>query len=395
MTATGDLLHAPSAPMHNRHLPGLDGLRGIACLLVFFYHLRWAAGDPPLRIGSFDLLPIFKNCDVGVAIFFALSGLLLSLPFWKAIDGGTQWPSFGPYLWRRACRIIPAYYACLIVIYLFEGGTYTLYGFIDFLLHATFLHTFSDQSYLSHYGPLWTIGIEFQFYLLLPMLMAFAGWLSKRLGIIAACMGLIVFTYGVDVIAKMTLNSIEPSVPDRFLASGGNVLEMGTIFHYLKYFAFGMVGAALSLHWRRAGERTVPAICGVLAAAGAFLILAFSGEGVWRTTALTGWPLNLAAFALLAASLPAVPALSRFFELRPLVFAGEISYGVYLWHDLVLKSVFAGTLPGRLQGWPLVLAGGLIALGISTLIAWLSFRFLEQPAMRAPCPSRIRLGNLT
>lgn len=369
-----------------RHLPGLDGLRGIACFLVFLYHLRWAAGDPPLMVAGFDLLPAFKNCDIGVAIFFALSGLLLSMPFWRAIHASKPTPDYGRYLWRRACRIVPAYYACLVVVFLLEGGTYTLYGFLDFLLHTSFLHTFSDQSYLSHHGVLWTIGIEFQFYLLLPVIMAGVGWLTRRAGAITACLGLIVLTTLIGLAAAKALHFIEPHVPDRFLGPDGKVLSMGTIFHYLKYFALGISGSALALHWRKQPNTLAPNLGAVAGLLGTLVLLFISGEGVWRETAPTGWPVNLAIFALLAAALPAAPIFSRFFELRPLVFAGEISYGVYLWHDLVIKAVFAGTLPGRFHGWPLVLIGGAVALAITTLVAWLSFRFLEKPAMQASYP---------
>jgi peptidoglycan/LPS O-acetylase OafA/YrhL len=179
---------------------------------------------------------------------------------------------------------------------------------------------------------------------------------------------------------------VEPFVPDRFLGSDGKVLTMGSIFHYLKYFALGIAGSALTLHWRRTKAHFAPLACAIAGIVGVLLLLLTSGEGVWRATAPLGWPLNLAVFALLAAALPATPAISRFLEIRALIFAGEISYGVYLWHELVLKSVFAGTLPGRLEGWPLVLMGGGIALGVSVLLAWASFRFLEQPAMRASYP---------
>jgi peptidoglycan/LPS O-acetylase OafA/YrhL len=370
----------------DRHMPGLDGLRGVACLLVFVYHLRWAAGDPALTIGGFDMLRVMKNCDIGVAIFFALSGLLLSMPYWRAIYADAPWPECRRYLWRRACRILPAYYACLVVVYLLRDGTYTFYGFLDFLLHAGFAHTFSDQSYLSVYGPLWTIGIEFQFYLLLPAMMAAIAWLTRKAGVAPACLALVAVTGLLGFIVRAALVAVEPSISDRFLANDGPVILSGTIFHYLKYFAVGIAGGALVLHWRRSKAGLEPLIAGSLAGVGTIVLLFASSEAAWRQTQWTGWPLNLVLFTLLAASLSAAPMLARFFELRPLVFAGEISYGIYLWHDLVLRAVFGGTLPGRLAGWPLVLAGGAVALGVTVLIAWLSYRTIERPAMKASYP---------
>ena len=63
----------------------------------------------------------------------------------------TQAPNLKQYLWRRVCRIVPAYYAVLIVVYLLRPGTYTFYGAVDFLFHFTFLHNFSDSSYYGVY----------------------------------------------------------------------------------------------------------------------------------------------------------------------------------------------------------------------------------------------------
>jgi peptidoglycan/LPS O-acetylase OafA/YrhL len=256
----------------DRHLPGLDGLRGVACLLVFLYHLRWAAGDPPLAIGSFQVIPILKNCDIGVAIFFALSGLLLSIPFWRAVHSGAKWPDFGRYIWRRACRIVPAYYACLIVVYLFRGGTYTFYGFIDFLLHAGFVHTFSDQSYLSVQGVLWTIGLEFQFYLFLPAMMAGLAWIARKIDLRIACAALFTATFALQAAARAVIVAIEPIIPDRFLGPSGLVIACGTIFHFLPFFVLGILGGGLCLFWRDRRMYIAPLASGCLALAGVALI---------------------------------------------------------------------------------------------------------------------------
>jgi peptidoglycan/LPS O-acetylase OafA/YrhL len=290
------------------------------------------------------------------------------------------------YLWRRICRIVPAYYACLVVVYLLESGTYTLFGFVDFALHAIFLHTWADYSYLSQYGVLWTIGIEFQFYLLLPPIMCVMRYVTQRSGVAAACGLLVVATFLLSEGTHALLRAVEPLMPDRVLSARGPVLEMGTILHYLKYFALGISGSVLMLSWRRQKATIAPLVAAGLGFAGVAMLIAFSGEGLWRKTAVTGWPLGFAFFALIAAALPVCPLFSRVFETRLLAFAGQISYGMYLWHDLVLKAVFGGTLPGRLHGGLLVAVGGAIALAVTTLIAWLSFRFIEQPAMRSSCP---------
>src|SRR5215207_10905767 len=96
-------------------LAGLDGLRGIACLMVFLYHARWHAQssmENPLRLQvfGFDFEGLLARFDAGVVIFFVLSGLLLSVPFWRGILRQAPTPNVNQYFWRRLCRIVPAYY---------------------------------------------------------------------------------------------------------------------------------------------------------------------------------------------------------------------------------------------------------------------------------------------
>jgi peptidoglycan/LPS O-acetylase OafA/YrhL len=370
-------------------LAGLDGLRGLACVLVFFYHLRWharpAEGTPiELKIGALDLEPFLQRCDIGVGIFFVLSGLLLSLPFWRAILAGSARPAFGPYLWRRSCRIVPAYYAVLIVIYLLRDGTYTFYGALDFLLHATFLHNFADYSYLSVYPVLWTIGIEFQFYLLLPLLMASLAWLWRKGGAALAFVALFAGTWGLDLAVRAALTSIAPSVPDRLLADQNSMVAGGTIFSYLKLFAFGIAGAWAVLRWPWS-RRTADLLC-AMSLAGTVCLIAFGEEAGWRETSVFGWPLNALVLGVLAASLASSQFFARVFSARWLTATGTISYGVYLWHEISQRAVFGGTLKNSLHGWPLFAAGGIIALAITFLIAALSWRYVERQALRSPYP---------
>ncbi len=372
-------------------LAGLDGLRGLACLLVFFYHLRWEArplngSRLELKLGSFDVEPLLSRCDIGVGIFFVLSGLLLSMPFWKAILSGTPSPRFGPYLWRRACRIIPAYYAVLVVVYLLRGGTYTLYGLLDFLLHATFLHNFADYAYLSVHPVLWTIGIEFQFYLLLPLVMAGVGWLWKKGGAWLALVVLFGGTWALDLGTRAALGSIAPAIPDRFLADSESMVISGTIFSYLKLFAFGIAAALAVLRWPWS-QRTADTLC-VLSLGGIAALIACGTEAGWRETSTCGWPLNALVLAALAASVACSGFFARLFSAAWLAALGTISYGVYLWHEIAQHAVFGGTLRNSLQGWPVFLVGGALSLAVTVLIATLSWRFIERDSLKSPYPFR-------
>ncbi len=380
----------PLVSQKSERLPGLDGLRGIACLLVFFYHLRWHArpsDEVPLAlgIGGFDVEWLLRSCDIGVAIFFVLSGLLLSLPYWRSILDGVPCQSTRDYLWRRFCRIAPAYYAVLVVVYLVRGGTYTLHGAMDLFLHATFLHNSADFSYHSVQPVLWTIGLEFQFYLLLPLIMAGLAIAWRKGGALLAVGALIGGSWVLDLAAQCAFAALAPHVSERIIAHGESAVVGGTIFSYLKVFAFGITGALLVVRWPWS-RRTADAIC-ASTLLGTLALIALGHESGWRETALTGWPTNVFLLGIFAAALVRSEIFARLFSARWLAATGAISYGVYLWHELVQRAVFAGTLRNSLHGAPLFFVGGAIALSSTCLIAWLSWRMLERPALRLPCPS--------
>ncbi len=377
----------PAAKTDNR-LPGLDGLRGLACFMVFFYHLRWSAQPSDaaplvLPIGMLNLEFLLRKFDIGVAIFFVLSGLLLSLPFWRAILESQPAPQMGKYLWRRACRIVPAYFAVLVAVYLLRGDTYTFYGALDFLLHVTFLHNFADYAYLGPHRDLWTIGIEFQFYLLLPLIMAAVASVFRKCGAAVTLLALIGGCWLADVAATSALRMAEPLIPDRFVSATGDVI-VGTVFSYLKLFAFG-IAAAFAVLRVRCSERSADIACVACIVATA-AIVTFGDEAGWRHTSALGWPLNALVLGTLAASVARSGFFARALSTKWMAAAGTISYGIYLWHDLVLHAAFAGTLRGNLSGFPLFFIGGAIALAVTLIIATLSWCFIERGTLRAPYP---------
>jgi peptidoglycan/LPS O-acetylase OafA/YrhL len=373
----------------NRYAP-LDGLRGIACFMVFLYHLRWhvkpdATAPLELRVGNANFERLLANFDAGVAVFFVLSGLLLSLPFWRSILENRPSPNIQHYLWRRACRIVPAYFAVLFVVYLLRPGTYTLFGGVDFLLHLTFLHPFSDSSYYGVYPLLWTIGIEAQFYLLLPIIMAGVGRLYHRGGAGPSLSILILFTLLLDLAARSALTALAPHVSDRFLADEQSAVATGTIASYLKLFAFG-IAAGLGVLRLRLSARAAE-IGALLAGIGFLVITSLSTEAAWRTISWTGWPANAAFIAIFTVCVVQSMRIGRVLACRPLVALGTYSYGIYLWHELVQRAVFGGTLSNHFAGFPLFILGGALAFLVTLTLAICSWRYLEAPALAAPLPA--------
>ena len=158
-------------------IAALDGLRGVACLLVFGVHFAQIT-QLDGRLGPFELGRLLANGHIGVALFFALSGMLLSLPFWQAKLDAADAPKVGRYFANRCVRILPAYYVCLTALIIdnriWEGTN----GWSIVGLHYALAFNYADWSIFAINPPFWTIAVEVQFYLLLPLFFVLARRLS-------------------------------------------------------------------------------------------------------------------------------------------------------------------------------------------------------------------------
>ena len=138
-----------------------DSLRGIAALWVVLFHcgteswINWAPG-----LGGYT-----AHLNVGVTLFFLLSGYLLYRPFVTAALAGSPGPSLRRYFRHRAFRILPAYWVALTLLGLWPGlnGVFTQ----DWWLYYGLLQSYWGSFY-GGIGPAWSLSVEATFYLLLP-----------------------------------------------------------------------------------------------------------------------------------------------------------------------------------------------------------------------------------
>jgi peptidoglycan/LPS O-acetylase OafA/YrhL len=154
-------------------LPELDGLRGLAVILVLLRHAVrpfWSEQTPLLDIAGWDFATIMVNGWIGVDLFFVLSGFLIThhiLNLRERHAGNWTWK---PYLERRAMRIIPAYYA---VLFLTAVGAFPYYEVpselmsLRVLYHMLFLQDYLPANFVVAF---WSLGVEEKFYLLAPLL---------------------------------------------------------------------------------------------------------------------------------------------------------------------------------------------------------------------------------
>ncbi len=378
MTDSGVETTAQDAPVkRGSSYPALDGLRAVAALCVVMTHIGFQTGET-FR-GSFGAL--LARLDFGVTIFFLLSGFLLYGPFVRAQLSARPLPDVPTYLRNRALRVLPAYWLVVVVVLpVMASGYLHPREVADQLL---LLQVYARNHLLPGLTQMWSLGVEVTFYLLLPLL-AFAVRRSGRpLRAQAVLCGSMA---GAAIL--WTLSTRGFGVPDP--AVGGLWLPA-----YLDWFALGMGLAALRAWHDLTGRGQVldqiGDAGGTCVAVGALLL--------WLTATPLGGPrgLELATpgqaltkhllygAAALFLLLPAVfgtdgrSVVRRVLE-HPLArYLGSVSYGIFLWHLLVLHLVFKALGYAPFTGHlPLVTA---LVVPLSVAVADLSLRLVERPAL--------------
>lgn len=157
----------PPPPRSGADFPVLDTLRFVGALCVLTTHVAFWAGDYT-RNGALGTL--LARLDVGVALFFVLSGFLLSRPWLLAAAEHRHAPATAPYLWKRGLRIVPLYVVTVLVALGLIGENASL-GWADRLTTLFMLDTFVNPSLPAGLTHMWSLAVEVTFYLLLPLLM--------------------------------------------------------------------------------------------------------------------------------------------------------------------------------------------------------------------------------
>src|SRR5712691_3175918 len=150
----------------------LDGVRACAIILVLTFHINRVTGDNLWSMTAFPLASSVSTAGgTGVTLFFVLSGFLLFLPFAKSLLFQSTWPSPRVFYLRRVFRIVPAYYVSLFLIIVFFQPQYLHWDHLkDLMLFLTFFMDSTQQTFRQINGPFWTLAIEWQFYMFLPLL---------------------------------------------------------------------------------------------------------------------------------------------------------------------------------------------------------------------------------
>ena len=359
-------------------LGGIEGLRALAASGVLIWHV-WAheTNAPGYGVGLPPFTKLFDNARVGVAMFFVLSGFLLYRPFAAATIRRLPQPSVRRYFRSRALRILPAYWAVLLAVAVLLQRE-LLERPLQLLANLTFVQIYVPSYVTPVHGlgidPAWSLCVEVVFYLLLPLLSLLAFGLAE-----ADFIEPVAATF-VPVLL-LALTGIASLVSFR-------LFRLGTVWRtgfppHAHWFAVGMALGVVRVLWEDGRVRLrrwwrPAAVTAILTLSAVALKLDYSG---WINFDEEQSLLAVACGLLLALVVLPAPRslLVRVLEGRPFVGLGLVSYGVFLWHDPILRALRDGhvTESGRVGfAFDLLLVGG-ITVAASILL----YRFVEKPAL--------------
>lgn len=346
---------------HADRVAALTGVRAVAALTVMGTHAAYGTGL--LSQGYLGLMS--ARLEVGVAIFFVLSGLLLFRPWVQAAASGAAAPSTWRYARNRLRRIMPAYVVTVLVVY----GIYELrpvqpnpgHTWTGLLRNLTLTQIYS-ANYFTEYlhqglSQMWSLAVEVAFYAVLPLLayLLLVTLCRRRFRPLLLLAGLA----GLAAISPAWLVLLHTT---GWMPVGGGAW----LPHYLVWFVGGMVLAVLGTMGMRCY-----AMAALPLALACYLVVSTPIAGVVTAPAL-GLTEDLAKtmfYAVIAALVVAPLALhgdglyARLMGGRPIVWLGEISYEVFLLHVVAMDLVMEFVL-----GWN-VYTGSATVLFIVTLVA--------------------------
>lgn len=381
---------APAAPRLRKHHDALDGVRAIAAFAVLVLHVGSDTGHT-LKTGAIAYL--FSGGAIGVPVFFTLSGLLLYRP-WVAelLEGGAPVRTRG-YLWRRALRILPAYwlvvsYVIVVILPAHRSDVWT------WLKLFTLTYNYDPHPWWKNFlgpqglGQIWSLTVEVAWYAALPLTAAALAWYARRGETVP----------DPDRRARRLLTGIGVYAASSFaftifIFTPGYHPQFGALLpRFFCWFAIGMTLSVVSA-WAPAARfrRTIAeswgtcwAIAAVLYCMAASPLTGPTNFAIPDTTWTSEIRLVLyglvAAFFVTPVALSDGPALKSILGNRVMRFLGRISYGIFLWqmaisvswYDLTGHVPFTGSF---LEEFPVIAT-------LTVVVATVSYYLVEQPVLR-------------
>ena len=355
-----------------RHIPALDGLRGLAVFIVFMFHYGGGTHSSNHAVQAFGF--INKGGWSGVTLFFVLSGFLITGILWDSFADAHWWRKFFA---RRSLRIFPLYFLALVLVVLaaIPGGTMRL------VLHhiwipVFFLENFPHLAQISDNLPsplpifhLWSIAVEEQFYLVWPFLLV----IQKTR---AHAKYLCLFTFFGSCLFRTVIWSRtgDPVLWEHFILTQAGALALGG------WLALSYRGP----EWPRIVR--LASMFGVVGLVGFLVSGIFSRDFTTQGHFMMTWGLPcVSVFFASVLALSVEPGLiAKLVSFKPLRWLGNISFGVYVFHMLLLPVIthVAQAVAGNRSRTAFLVTQFVVAGTLSIVAALLSFHLYEKQFLK-------------
>jgi ABC-type glycerol-3-phosphate transport system permease component/peptidoglycan/LPS O-acetylase OafA/YrhL len=381
-----------------KSLRGADGIRAIACLMVILHHLSQRldmnAQSQPVR----DIQAFLMQGNTGVSAFFVLSGLLLSLPFWRRYLEQKSFPDLLEYTRRRAVRIVPGFYFSLLISFVLtlafvpdvEKPWMRLIGGLSFTSALNYVTLFPVELN----GPLWSIGFEVICYFLMPLGMYALFKLFPARGVRFAFLfwiGLLALTLIVNqfITSELVPDSANRGWDHGMVGGAKYWMPNYNVIGFFAQYALGVLAAGLLAERQRRNRDSSYAFDALALVGFAGLIaLLWTGRS-WGDFdgSFQGQPFRYPLFplgvAFLLVTLPFSRLLGRVLDNRFFRYTAKISFGLYIWHYLIMELIRvthnADYHYFGIRELPYLLALSVITLILAYITAGLSYRHVENP----------------
>ncbi|MEU5840277.1 acyltransferase [Rhodococcus sp. NPDC047139] len=371
---TGNEVAVVSERRHERYVL-LEPLRAVAALMVLGYHVYLRCSPDPEN--TWD---VARLLNMGVPIFFVLSGFLLYRPFAAARLQGRPMPNVGRYAKRRFFRVVPGYWVALTVFAL------VLPTWVDVLHRDAWIYYGLAQTWVPGHtfgglSPAWSLSVEVAFYLSLPL---YALVVHRTLARRPARAQLLIEAGILCTAAVLCL------LARRFLfglGEGPSGFLVWSLLGHLDWFAAGMGLALATIAWSGASERPrpvrfveqYPGTCWSIAV-GLFLLLGFVVGSPGDILHVAGVIIALLLVAPAVFGDETAGRARNFLAMPVMAGLGAVSYGIFLWNEPVavwLQSAGADDW-GFATGTPVLL---FLTVLVTIVAAVISYVLVERPMM--------------
>ena len=367
----------------------IEGMRALAALYVVIGHFCSMVDAKFLETGKSiatktlqELMAPFWHGHLAVAAFIVLSGYSLQYGLFQRGDGRVY--GLGKFFKRRALRILPAYYACLVFSYFVcqkvtipNGEVFPFKNYVPITqdslwAHVLMVHNWSPDWMYKINGVLWSIGIEAQLYLLFPLL-------------------ILLMQKGSPLLLLITV-TIPTILVVNFIPGAGKTYSWFAIL-----FVFGMMAAHFSYRpsltiGPKAKTGIFLSVIGALATIGIVTYNLYQGKTAAATPILISsdiaFGLSTATF-LYAATVAPGSLVERLFSMKWMVKIGIFSYSLYLLHHPILQIIYVNK-PALILGSEATMVYLLVvALPVILIVSWLFSQIFERPFVKSRLPMGI------